>query len=83
MNPETTSPDPETLLLAQQLQQYPQLQASVARMLQIVENQRGGYCYELNGLFNELLKDLGYRTHLVSGRVYGGERGYQYFAHQS
>ena len=33
--------NPETLLLAQQLQQYPQLQASVQRMLQIVENQRG------------------------------------------
>ena len=42
----------------------------------IVENRRGGFCYELNGLFNELLKGLGYRTHLVSGRVYGGEKGY-------
>ena len=41
MNPETTSPDPEILLLAQQLQQYPQLRASLERMLQIVENQRG------------------------------------------
>lgn len=42
----------------------------------IVENKRGGYCYELNGLFNELLKALGYHTHLVSGRVFMGERGY-------
>lgn len=42
----------------------------------IVENRRGGYCYELNGLFNELLKALGYHTHLVSGRVFMGERGY-------
>ncbi|MFT3743137.1 MAG: arylamine N-acetyltransferase [Pyrinomonadaceae bacterium] len=42
----------------------------------IVENKRGGYCYELNGLFNELLKSLGFHTHLVSGRVFMGERGY-------
>lgn len=42
----------------------------------IIENRRGGYCYELNGLFNELLKALGYHTHLVSGRVFMGERGY-------
>jgi len=42
----------------------------------IVENRRGGYCYELNGLFNGLLTELGYHTHLVSGRVFMGENGY-------
>ena len=42
----------------------------------IVEKRRGGYCYELNGLFNELLKALGYHTHLVSGRVFMGDKGY-------
>lgn len=42
----------------------------------IVENRRGGYCYELNGLFNELLVGLGYHTHRVSGRVFMGENGY-------
>ena len=42
----------------------------------IVENGRGGYCYELNGLFNSLLKGLGYHTHLVSGRVFMGEAEY-------
>lgn len=42
----------------------------------IVENRRGGYCYELNGIFNELLKALGYHTHLLSGRVFMGENGY-------
>jgi N-hydroxyarylamine O-acetyltransferase len=42
----------------------------------IVEDRRGGYCYELNGLFNQLLRGLGFRTHLVSGQVYGGENGY-------
>lgn len=35
----------------------------------IVEEHRGGFCYELNGLFNELLKSLGYTTRLISARV--------------
>ena len=40
----------------------------------IVEVDRGGFCYELNGLFNELLTAVGYHTHLVSGRVYGPDK---------
>lgn len=35
----------------------------------IVEENRGGFCYELNGLFNILLKELGFRTKMVSARV--------------
>ncbi len=42
----------------------------------IVEERRGGFCYELNGLFNDLLKSLGFNTRLVSARVFGGERGF-------
>ncbi len=38
----------------------------------IVEEKRGGFCYELNGLFNELLKDLGFQTRLLSARVFNG-----------
>ena len=38
----------------------------------IVEGKRGGFCYELNGLFNELLRDIGFRTRIVSARVYNG-----------
>jgi N-hydroxyarylamine O-acetyltransferase len=38
----------------------------------IVENGRGGFCYELNGLFNELLKSLGFQTRLISARVFNG-----------
>jgi N-hydroxyarylamine O-acetyltransferase len=38
----------------------------------IVEEKRGGFCYELNGLFNELLKALGFKTRLVSARVFSG-----------
>jgi N-hydroxyarylamine O-acetyltransferase len=39
----------------------------------IVEEGRGGFCYELNGLFNELLNSLGFKTHLVSARVSTGD----------
>ncbi len=38
----------------------------------IVEEKRGGFCYELNGLFNELLKELGFQTRLLSARVFDG-----------
>lgn len=36
----------------------------------IVIRKRGGFCYELNGLFNELLSALGFNTYLVSARVF-------------
>ncbi len=35
----------------------------------IIERKRGGYCYELNGLFHSLLKALGYDAHLISATV--------------
>lgn len=35
----------------------------------IVTNNRGGYCYELNGLFHSLLLELGYDAHFVSATV--------------
>ena len=38
----------------------------------IVEQKRGGYCYELNGLFNQLLLSLGFATRLISARVFNG-----------
>ncbi|MEZ5426762.1 MAG: arylamine N-acetyltransferase [Pyrinomonadaceae bacterium] len=38
----------------------------------IVEMGRGGFCYELNGLFYGLLKDLGYRCRIISARVHTG-----------
>lgn len=38
----------------------------------IVHERRGGFCYELNGLFNELLLSLGFSTRLVSARVFNG-----------
>jgi N-hydroxyarylamine O-acetyltransferase len=42
----------------------------------IVVRRRGGFCYELNGLFNELLSELGFQTRLISARVFGGENGF-------
>lgn len=36
----------------------------------IVERRRGGLCYELNGLFAELLRALGYRVELLSAAVF-------------
>lgn len=38
----------------------------------IVGERRGGFCYELNGLFNELLREIGFRTRLVSAKVFNG-----------
>lgn len=35
----------------------------------VVINKRGGFCYELNSIYNELLKAIGFKTFLISGRV--------------
>jgi N-hydroxyarylamine O-acetyltransferase len=35
----------------------------------IVTNRRGGFCYELNGSFAALLRELGFRVDLLSARV--------------
>src|SRR3982751_5629320 len=42
----------------------------------IVEENRGGFCYELNGLFNELLRESGFETRLLSARVSDREGGF-------
>ncbi len=39
----------------------------------IVISRRGGFCYELNGLFHALLLNLGFDCHLISCRVYNEE----------
>lgn len=36
----------------------------------IVSRRRGGFCYELNGLFAELLEALGHRVERLAARVY-------------
>ena len=47
----------------------------------IVEDRRGGFCYELNGLFNGLLRSLGFHTRLVSARVFNGDEHGPEFDH--
>ncbi len=36
----------------------------------VIVDGRGGFCYELNGLFNELLREIGFTTRLISARVF-------------
>ncbi len=40
-----------------------------ANFEKVVERGRGGYCYELNGLFSDLLISLGFDVRLLSARV--------------
>ena len=43
----------------------------------IVTMRRGGFCYELNGLFQWLLAELGFKARLLDARVYDkSRRGY-------
>ena len=42
----------------------------------IVEEKRGGFCYELNGLFCNLLREIGFQSRMISARVAGGENGF-------
>ncbi len=42
----------------------------------VVERRRGGFCYELNGLFEWLLSELGFETTLVSCRMRRNDGGF-------
>jgi N-hydroxyarylamine O-acetyltransferase len=42
----------------------------------IVTRRRGGFCYELNGLFSALLRHLGFKVWRLSARVVDGSGGY-------
>jgi N-hydroxyarylamine O-acetyltransferase len=42
----------------------------------IVTRKRGGFCYELNGLFYKLLKEIGFMAKIVSARVYTNKKNY-------
>lgn len=39
----------------------------------IVLNNRGGFCYEMNGLFFGIIKSMGFNARMVSARVYDSE----------
>ena len=42
----------------------------------IVINNRGGFCYELNSLFFQLLKTIGFNVKMVSAKVYNRKKDY-------
>ncbi len=42
----------------------------------VVRRRRGGFCYELNGLFAALLRHLGFRVSLLSARVATADGGF-------
>ncbi|RLD65459.1 MAG: arylamine N-acetyltransferase [Bacteroidetes bacterium] len=46
----------------------------------IINNRRGGFCYELNALFYELLKQIGFDVKMIAARVYNlaGDLGQEY-----
>jgi N-hydroxyarylamine O-acetyltransferase len=49
----------------------------------IVRRRRGGFCYELNGLFGWLLERLGFEVSVLSGRVFDGPRRGPEFDHMA
>ncbi len=49
----------------------------------IVLQKRGGFCYELNGLFYELLTRLGFKVKRISARVYNGKDYGQEYDHMA
>jgi len=42
----------------------------------LIVEKRGGFCYELNGLFYELLREIGFQSKMVSARVSDGKGGF-------
>ncbi|MGB0523737.1 MAG: arylamine N-acetyltransferase family protein [Flammeovirgaceae bacterium] len=42
----------------------------------VLFSKRGGFCYELNGLFFELLQTLGFEVKRIAARVFSPEKGY-------
>jgi N-hydroxyarylamine O-acetyltransferase len=42
----------------------------------VVARRRGGFCYELNGLFARLLRELGFEVEMLSAGVSGGDGGF-------
>jgi N-hydroxyarylamine O-acetyltransferase len=46
----------------------------------VVVNFRGGFCYELNALFNELLNNLGFNSRIIAARIFddGNNLGPEY-----
>ena len=53
------------------------IKLSIEKIFDKVVNQnRGGLCYELNGLFYELLNAIGFDVKIISARVFNQDNGY-------
>lgn len=48
----------------------------------LVTNKRGGYCFEMNGLFSYVLEQLGFPVRPLLARVWRGDSGYGAKTHQ-
>ena len=48
----------------------------------VVVRHRGGYCFEVNALFDRLLKELGFRTESYFARFWRGESGIPHRRHR-
>ena len=40
----------------------------------VISNKRGGFCYELNSLFYELLRSIGFNVKMISARVFNSKK---------
>ena len=49
----------------------------------VVEGNRGGYCYELNYLFNWLLNKLGFKSHIIAAQIFNDGRFGPKFDHMA
>ncbi len=54
-------------------QHWPILLDEASLFQKIVQQRRGGYCFELNGLFANLLRQLGFKVDLLSAGVWDGK----------
>ena len=83
---ESIKPDVETLLGLQRAHMFhvpfENLDIGLRRPIQLTEaalwnkiivQRRGGFCYELNGLFARLLKEIGFDVTYLNARVYNHE----------
>jgi N-hydroxyarylamine O-acetyltransferase len=62
----------------------PILLADEALFTKIVEHRRGGFCYECNGLFAALLREIGFDVTMLSAEVANAEGGFsQPFDHMT
>ncbi len=63
------------------LGKFPSLEKEELRHKILVKN-HGGYCFELNGLLYELLKELGFEVHCLCARILFGSVRVSYRSHQ-